>query len=1701
MKFIREHEPFDRGFFSGPFGFFGRNDTDVLVAIRSCLTRQSPSSTSVTLYAGAGIVPGSTPQSEYIETAHKFSVISSLFPPSPFSLQAQPNANAAFSATFVEELIRNGVTDFFICPGSRSTPLSVALVRASRQIHRVGSIRLHSCIDERGAVYRAIGYFHRTGRVPVIVTTSGTAVSNLSPGVAEASVSGIPVLLLTADRPYEQIGVGADQAIDQVKTFGHFVRFFRDIQAPSHEATVPVHSHLSDACHGLQIAIQQRGPVHFNIQFRENLAPDPENEPIRGDPRKGRLLKFDSYLYTDVAGWDAWSRGGQPWCRKFGASAVPDKQAVNTLLHLLRQSRRAILVVGNVRPTVVSSALEEASFEELVKTIELFATTVGMPIVASCQRVGCALRFSSAAVLPFAEFVLSHPVISASIKPDLIVQLGHPLVGSISSFIDRSLRDSQGTCTHVLIHEHYATERAAPTMTANIVINGQIASILSTVLDCVSFSNPSSDELAPLVLLGRLLQMRLPKILLSPTTSVEGQLTEPQIMLAIAQFSAGETPSFFWSNSMPIRDAETFFYPLTCHGYSICPRYVETAANRGANGIDGIISTAQGYASQVGGRHTTLIIGDVAALHDLNSLHVSSISSLTTLLINNGGGNIFSFLPIRKHGESVGFEEFWSTPQTRNVNYADVARGMGIQTVLTVRTYKDLCSIYKNKDIGKSKFIECCVVGHDENVAVHSEIRRLAHESLDGVLKAEPSFINLEMGRSKLPLCINLPIRVFEFDPTERLHDTKHAGVNLPPGWRMDVLKPGERLIEKRNIQNILFLHGWMGDQNEWDEVIPLILNDKRFQESSSWRFITIDMPGHGSGPKLVTEEFLVQRALNMSRSDDIEKMVDLEWMAASIISCLQNIGVASLDVVCGYSLGGRVGLKMKLLALLEGREGFSLLLEKTKFILLSANAEPLLTDVIRGVPAEQKKSKNVSKLLWKFAQLSLVYPDFSFDNWAPFLTMWYQAEIWADLQERQPQKYSRMVGRRLKALQKRCFDLALILSGCDSDLNPAVLDAKLQRDFELTSGLLFVAGSLDTKYVNIGHRLRHLYPGFSCIFLPEIGHALLTESPYEVASVVAEFVFKQDAMGYEVLELNTRRHATVYDEVRSTTASKDVGLNWRQELSDLASAPITPLQFDIVPITFSLTNEGSADKRSGLPGVGWYNVTGETSDLSERHGIIVQVTAYNSKSEEITGIGEISPLTGLHRESLPEAEKQLNTIKAWLSNSELVPSFEPKAILSLRGELHRYLDEVASLAQLGTLHPSVASGLEMALISLSSNAIGIPPLEAMAAFSLTLSGTNLSFSKLPLNALMTIDQKGYETLGGKEAYFQSIKVKVGNEPEEDARRIIRASSSQRSTSKRQMNKVRADANRAWDENAAYLFARSVNAYGAADPTSTPVLLEFVEEPFAKHADASLLDHVSRLTDFYKHTGVAFALDETVFDAVCEFGGSWPEIESFLEKVLNKPDVGCAAVVLKPSLLGIELSLKISRLARSYGVSAVFSSSFESGVGLGYLAMLAAISDAENHFQNSPTVMYAHGLGTFRMISGDILSPPFAQLVDDEGKVDVEQLSRVLADLSLEAVMTLPDYSQPKMVPSLVSNAISSQVKGRTITLHASLSLPFSDSIAHDRFTDLPQMPRWCPWLKSVEFVSASETEWKLNVVGKTFSWRARSAVTTNPKG
>jgi isochorismate synthase/2-succinyl-5-enolpyruvyl-6-hydroxy-3-cyclohexene-1-carboxylate synthase/2-succinyl-6-hydroxy-2,4-cyclohexadiene-1-carboxylate synthase/O-succinylbenzoate synthase len=251
LEFIRRYETssFDRGMYAGPFGFIGRDYADVVVAIRSGLLSQNRNErerSTLSIYAGAGVVQGSTAQGEWSETSYKLGVLSSFFAQSPLSFNSFPTANEAWAAAFIEELIRSGVTQFYICPGSRSTPLTAALSRAMR-IH-VGVVECTSvhgkCIcqlyiilvgliakptfcftfkqDERAAAFRALGFARSTGQIAAVVTSSGTAVANLYPAVVESSMDGIPMILLTADRPYESRDIGANQAIDQLKVSPYF---------------------------------------------------------------------------------------------------------------------------------------------------------------------------------------------------------------------------------------------------------------------------------------------------------------------------------------------------------------------------------------------------------------------------------------------------------------------------------------------------------------------------------------------------------------------------------------------------------------------------------------------------------------------------------------------------------------------------------------------------------------------------------------------------------------------------------------------------------------------------------------------------------------------------------------------------------------------------------------------------------------------------------------------------------------------------------------------------------------------------------------------------------------------------------------------------------------------------------------------------------------------------------------------------------------------------------------------------------------------------------------------------------------------------------------------------------------------------------------------------------------------------------------
>ena len=188
-----------------------------------------------------------------------------------------PNVNALWATLLVEELVRGGVTHFAVCPGSRSTPLAVAVARSAAAT---------ACVqhDERSAGFYCAGYARSTGRAAACIVTSGTAVANLLPAAVEAAQAGLPLLLLTADRPPELRGCGSNQTVDQPGLFGGYARWAKDVPCPTDR--IAAAALLSDAAYAVHVAhAHPPGPVHLNLQFRENLAPDPG--PARDAPWAG----------------------------------------------------------------------------------------------------------------------------------------------------------------------------------------------------------------------------------------------------------------------------------------------------------------------------------------------------------------------------------------------------------------------------------------------------------------------------------------------------------------------------------------------------------------------------------------------------------------------------------------------------------------------------------------------------------------------------------------------------------------------------------------------------------------------------------------------------------------------------------------------------------------------------------------------------------------------------------------------------------------------------------------------------------------------------------------------------------------------------------------------------------------------------------------------------------------------------------------------------------------------------------------------------------------------------------------------------------------------------------------------------------------------------------------------------------------------
>ncbi|MFM8527824.1 MAG: 2-succinyl-5-enolpyruvyl-6-hydroxy-3-cyclohexene-1-carboxylic-acid synthase [bacterium] len=531
------------------------------------------------------------------------------------------NSNTALSSALCEELARSGLRRAVICPGSRSTPYALALERNP-------AIETTVVLDERSAGFIALGAALASDLPVAVLTTSGSAVANLHPAVVEADEAGVPLILITADRPPELRGTGAGQTIDQIKIFGSAVRWFTEVG--THEADDSGLIHMrSVACRAFATAAgdPRPGPVHLNIALREPLAPTPQ---------PGSVSAKDDLA---LAG-----RGVGPLNRVVRARGELDPAVTEEIASRIAASRRPGVLAGMKR-----------NGDRLAHAVTRLAEEAGAPILAeptSQLRWGAHDR---------SRIVATYDSIARTADPELIPDLVIRVGEMPTSKPLRQWIGSGGGPTQIVIEPDPAWKE--PTKTAEMVVRAAPENLLRDLAERLAVMPERTKWCERWQAADRLVASTIQAELASISSP-----TEPTLWRTLAQVLA-QGDRVFCASSMPIRDLEGF---LPCGSAA-----VKFFSNRGANGIDGQISTAVGIASDALGT-TYGVLGDLAFAHDQGALaSARAADGLKLIVIDNGGGGIFDFLPIADMLETAEMERLFTTPSGLDV--AAVAESHGMQ--------------------------------------------------------------------------------------------------------------------------------------------------------------------------------------------------------------------------------------------------------------------------------------------------------------------------------------------------------------------------------------------------------------------------------------------------------------------------------------------------------------------------------------------------------------------------------------------------------------------------------------------------------------------------------------------------------------------------------------------------------------------------------------------------------------------------------------------------------------------------------------------------------------------------------------------------------------------------------------------------------------------------------------------------------------
>lgn len=544
--------------------------------------------------------------------------------------------------TLASELYAYGVREVVISPGSRSTPLAIAF-----EAHPNIKTWIHP--DERSAAFFALGLIKGSERPVAILCTSGTAAANYTPAIAESQISRIPLIVLTSDRPHELRSVGAPQAINQVNMFANYINFQFDMPVADGSQEM-----LNTINYQMQIASQylygpHRGPIHFNLPFREPLTPDLEmTENLKSEH------KILPHYQKNI-----------------------DIQDIKNVL----KDKKGLIIVGDMQHQAVDQILTYATIHDL-------------PILA--DPLSQLRKFNHPNVITTYDLLYrSH----LNIDADFIIRVGKPV---ISKKLNQWLTRTNAFQILVQNNDKIDVFPTPPHISYEISANDFFRSLV----------NEPTVNRKDWIERWQSIEAQSRKAI----TQHMSQATDESAFVSTLIQKLTKDDALFVSNSMPIRDVDNLLFDSE----------VEVYANRGANGIDGVISTALGMAVH---KRVTLLIGDLAFYHDMNGLLMAKLNDIhiNIVILNNDGGGIFSYLPQKTAAEQY-FERLFGTPTGLNFEYTAMLYDFSFKRLNNITDFSQVSFSNMNS------YIYEMITNREDNLEQHQLLYKKLSEILNVTL-------------------------------------------------------------------------------------------------------------------------------------------------------------------------------------------------------------------------------------------------------------------------------------------------------------------------------------------------------------------------------------------------------------------------------------------------------------------------------------------------------------------------------------------------------------------------------------------------------------------------------------------------------------------------------------------------------------------------------------------------------------------------------------------------------------------------------------------------------------------------------------------------------------------------------------------------------------------------------------------------------